>query len=32
MKKYGMDARSATDILSDKKVQMVLEQFVKLKR
>jgi len=32
MKKYGMDAWSAKDILSDKKVQMVLERFVKLRR
>jgi len=31
-KKYGMDAWSAKDILSDKKVQMVLERFVKYKR
>ena len=30
MKKYFMDAWSAKDILSDKKVQTVLEQFVKL--
>ena len=32
MKKYGMDAWSAKDLLGDKKVQMVLEQFVKLRR
>jgi C1A family cysteine protease len=32
MKKYGMDAWSAKDILADKKVQTVLERFVKLMR
>ncbi|MBM4250075.1 MAG: C1 family peptidase [Euryarchaeota archaeon] len=32
LKKYCVDAWSATDILADKKVQTVLEQFVKLMR